>query len=47
MNINSYNMNFNNTKNYWLIKMKINNIYKNALINKDKISKILKMKQIN
>lgn len=47
MNINSYKMNFNNTKNYWLIKMKINNIYKNALINKDKILKILKMKLIN
>ena len=37
-------MNFNNTKNYWLIKMKINNIYKNALISKDKILKIPKMK---
>lgn len=47
MNINNYNMNFNNTKNYWLIKMKINNIYKNVLINKDKILKILKMKLIN
>lgn len=47
MNINNYNMNFNNIKNYWLIKMKINNTYKNVLISKDKILKIPKMKQIN